>query len=296
LLPERPVAPGDRWPVGRAAVEVLTDLERVESGLECRFEQITTQNGRRLARVRFGGAVRGVNEDGPHRQQLDGYFYFDLDSNHLSYLSLEGTHFLLDKDGREVGQIKGQFVLTRQAPARSPELGDAVVRGLALEPNADNTLLLYDNPELGVRFLYPRRWRVGLVRGRQVSLDEAGGNGVLLSVEPPANMPTAAAYLAENQAYLAKEKAKVLRADPPRRVQGPPEELEHFGLDVDMGGRHERLEYYLVRQPAGGALLAARLVLKDQAALQRDVERIARSVRMTAVSLPKPVPVPSPGK
>ena len=61
---------------------------------------------------------------------------------------------------------------------------------MALEPNADNTQLLYDNPDLGVRFLHPRRWRVAGVRGAQVALDETGGNGLLLTLEPAATVPT----------------------------------------------------------------------------------------------------------
>jgi hypothetical protein len=183
--------------------------------------------------------------------------------------------------------VKGRFVLTRQVNTRSPDLRDEVLRGLALEPTADNTLLLYDNPDLGVRFLYPRRWRVGLIRGRQVALDEVRGNGLLLTVEPPANVPTGAAYLAENQAYLTKQKAKILRADPPRTLTP---ELEQLGLDVELNGRRERMEYYVVRQPAGGVVLAARLLPDDLAALQRDVDRIARSVRVTTpVGLPRPV-------
>ena len=234
------------------------------------------------------GSVRGVNEDGPNRQQFDGYFYFDLGSNHLSYLSLEATHFLLDKEGQTAGQVKGRFVLTRQIKTQSPDLRDDVLRGLTLEPNAENTLLLYDNPELGVRFLYPRRWRVGVVRGRQVVLDEPNGNGLLLTMEPLANLPTGAAYLAENQAYLTKEqKAKILRADQPRPL-GP--QIEQLGLEVELNGRRERREYYVVKQQAGGAVLAARLLAADQAALQRDVERIARSVQVSApVPLPRPV-------
>jgi hypothetical protein len=64
---------------------------------------------------------------------------------------------------------------------------------------------------------------------------------------------------------------------------------------VELGGRRERLEYYVVRQPAGGATLAARLAPTDRAALERDVERIARSVRVAAGALPRPVP-PPPGK
>jgi hypothetical protein len=289
LLPERPVVPGDRWPATSAAVEELTDLEKIEEGsLQCRFDEITSLAGRRLARVRVTGSVRGVNEDGPNRQQFDGYFYFDLASNHLSYLSLEATHFLLDKDGQTAGQVKGRFVLTREVKAPNPDIREEAVRGLALEPNAENTLLLYDNPELGVRFLYPRRWRVGVIRGRQVVLDEANGNGLLLTVESPANVPTGAAYLIESQTYLTKEqKAKILRADSPRPITA---QIEHLGLDVEMSGRRERMEYYIVRQPAGGAVVAARLLPKELPALAPDVERIARSVQVTApVSLPRAV-------
>ena len=179
-------------------------------------------------------------------------------------------------------------MLTREVKAPSPDLRDEVVRSLALEPTAENTLLLYDNPELGVRFLYPRRWRVGVVRGRQVILDESHGNGLLLTVESAANVPTGAAYLAESRAYLTKEqKAKILRSDAPRPLTA---QVEHLGLDVELNGRRERMEYYIVRQPAGGAVLAARLLPKELPALERDVERIARSVQVTAaVTLPRPV-------
>src|SRR5437763_1075990 len=184
LLPAQPVAPGAKWPASAAAVEELTDMERVESGgLECRLEEVFALAGRRVARVRFQGAVKGVNEDGPNRQELDGSFYFDLEANHLSYLTLKGVHALLDKDGRVTGRVEGQFTLTRQAHARSPELSDAAVAGLALEPTAENTLLLYDNPELGVRFLTPRRWRVAGVKGRQITLRSPPGDGLLLKGE-----------------------------------------------------------------------------------------------------------------
>jgi hypothetical protein len=50
------------------------------------------------------------------------------------------------------------------------------------------------------------------------------------------------------------------------------------------------MEYYIVRQSGGGAVLAARLQWKDSPTLERDVDRIARSVQVTApVTLPRPV-------
>lgn len=280
LLPDRPVSVGDRWPAGPAAVEELTDIDKVEDGgLECRFDEVTTLAGRRLARIRLTGTVRGVNEDGPNKQALDGYFYFDLGSNHLSYLSVSGTHFLLDKDGKTTGTIKGQFVLTRQLTP-SPDLDDSTIRRLQLEPNADNTQLLYDNPDLGIRFYYPRRWRVGQIRGRQITLDEPSGNGLMISIEPLKDTPTAAEYSTEVKSYLAKQKATVLTVDPPRILSNPPNELTEFGLDVEMDKQRVRLQYYVCRQLGGGALVAARLQPRDLAAVRGDVERIVRSLQV----------------
>lgn len=280
LLPDRPVSVGDRWQAGPAAIEELTDIEKVEEGsLECRFDEITTLAGRRLARVRFNGTIRGINDDGPNKQALDGYFYFDLGSNHLSYLSLSGTHYLLDKDGKTTGAIKGQFVLTRQANA-SPDLDDQTVRRLQLEPNADNTLLLYDNPELGIKFLHPRRWRIGQIRGRQVTLDESTGNSLMISIETLKDTPTPADYLTEVKSFLTKQKASVLTSDPPRSLAPPPNELTEFGLDVEMDRQKVRLQYYVSRQAGGGALVAARLIPRDLNAIRGEVDRIVRSMQV----------------
>ncbi len=150
LLPGHAVRLGDRWSATQSAIQELTDLERIDEGsLECRLEQFTSVEKRRHARIAFRGTIRGANEDGPNRQELDGYFFFDLESNHLSYLYLRGKHFMLDKDGKEVGRIEGRFVLTRQANTRAADLSETALRGVALEPNADNTLLLYDNADLG---------------------------------------------------------------------------------------------------------------------------------------------------
>jgi hypothetical protein len=41
------------------------------------------------------------------------------------------------------------------------------------------------------------------------------------------------------------------------------------------------LDYFVVRQASGGATLAARLLPADQATMRKEVEAIARSVRVT---------------
>jgi hypothetical protein len=278
LLPDRPVRPGDRWTATDGAVRELTDLERVDEGkVDCQLEQLTIGDGRRQARVALTGTVRGVNEDGPNRQVLEGYFEFDLESNHLRYLYLKGVHAMLDKAGHEVGRVEGRFVLTSQVNTSCPELSDDGLKGVVLEPDADNTRLLYNNPDLGLRFLYPRRWRVAGVRGTQVTLDGADGNGLLLTVDPPARTPTGAQFLAESRDWLVRQRARLLREERVRLLRGEPP-LEGFGLEAELGGQRFLMDYYVTRQAAGGATLAARLVPADQAEARREAERLARSV------------------
>jgi hypothetical protein len=288
LFPARPVRPGDTWTAITLAVQELTDMERIEEGqIECRLEEVLTLEKRRHARVAMSGIVRGVNEDGPNRQQIEGYYFFDLESNHLSYLTLHGVSSLLDKQGKVVGRLEGRFVLTRQAPQACGELSDAGLRGVALEPTAENTLLLYDNADLGLRFLYPRRWRVAATVGSQVTLESAGGNGLLMTVESADRATTGAQFHAEVNQWLSRQKAKVLRSEGPRRVAGAAE-LEHFTAGVELADKPLVLDYYVLRQPNGGATLAARLSPSEAADLQGEIERVARSLTITRPVVGRP--------
>jgi hypothetical protein len=278
LLPEGAVPVGGRWTAANTAVQELTDMEHIDTGqVECRLEQITVLAGRRHARVGFAGAVRGVNEDGPNQQQIDGYFFFDLESNHLSYLSLHGISSLLDKDGKPQGSIEGRFVLTRQVHSQVQDLTDEALKGVTLEPNNENTRLLYENPELGIRFLHSRRWHLAGVHGAQVALDEANGNGLMFTLEPRERVPAAPQFVAESRGFFENQKAKILRVDEPRRVQSAPQEMDHFALDIEVSGQRTLMDYYILRQAAGGATLAARLLPADLSALQKEVAEIARS-------------------
>jgi hypothetical protein len=279
LLPDRPVKTGDRWKAALPAVLELTDMEHIEAGeMECVLDQVVALEQRRHAKVSLSGTLRGINEDGPNQQKLTGYFYFDLESNHLSYLYLKGTHTLLDKNGKELGHIDGRFVLTRQINQHCKELSDEALKPLKLEPTAENTLLLFDDVGLGIRFLYPRRWRVAGGAGRQVTLDSADGSGLLLTLEPPEQVPSGAQFLAETRDWLVGQKARILNKPIVQRVQDAPRELEHFKVEVEMAGQRVVMAYYVVRQARGGATLAARLLPRDLDALDKEVGALAKSI------------------
>jgi hypothetical protein len=292
LFPGKPVRPGDRWAAEDGAVQELTDLKRLDQGkVECRLDQLTVMEKRRHARVAFSGTVRGINEDGPNRQQLEGYFLFDLESNHLSYLYLHGLSFLLDKDGKTVGQVEGRFVLTRQANTSCRELESESWKGAASEPTAENTLLLYENRDQGLRFLFPRRWRVTWSRGPQVALDEPNGSGLLITVESLKRTPTALQFQGEVRTWLQQQKFKELRVDAPKRLAANASSLDEFAIDAEVTGQRVLLDYYIVTNPPlGGATLAARVMPADLATLRSELERIARSVTITRpiVADPKP--------
>lgn len=280
LLPTGAVRIGDRWTASTQAVRELTDLEVIDEGsLTCTLESVVATNGRQQARITLTGSVRGTNEDGPNRQVLDGFLYFDVEGRHLSYLSLKGAHVLLDKDGREQGRIEGIFTLTRHATPIVQELTDAAFRQGKLEPDAMNTRLLYDNTDLGIRFLYPRRWRVAVHRGKQVGVDGPDGSGLLLTVEEPNKVPSAGAFMQESLEYLRAQKAKIVREEAPRALDVG---IDQFAIEAEVNGQRIVMAYFVVRQGRSGVTVAARLLPRDRVEAQREVEAIARSITLVA--------------
>ncbi len=283
LLPPAPVRKGQKWRATQDAVAELTDMEKLDEGdIVVEFVGVTEVGGRRVARLQVSGTVRGINQDGPNRQKLEGSAYFDIDAACLTYLSLKGTRELLDGNGTTTGRIEGQFTMNRTPIERLPaDLSDSSLRGLDLSPSLENTLLLYDDPRLGVRFLYPRGWRVGVVQGKQVTLDHARGSGILLTVEAPAKLPSADDYAREVLGFLEKQQAKITGSEKPSRVRANPGQLDRFALEATIGAEKARLEYAVLKQTEGGVTVAARIPDGEATAIRPEVERIMRSVAVT---------------
>jgi hypothetical protein len=285
LLPVNAVMVGDRWTAAAPAIQELTDMERIEEGeVGCRLDKIVTIEKRRVARVEFSGSIRGLTEDGLNQQKLTGYFDFDLDSNYLSYLYLKGVHLLLDKDGKEAGKLEGRFILTRQVNTRAKELTDDAVKVVRQEPDSELMLLLYDNPEQGVRFLYPRRWHVGEGNDRQITMDGPDGSGIRLTFDSPGNIPKATQFLQDSRDWFAQQKAKVQSVENVERVQTKPTLVDRFSLEVEMKDQKVLMAYYVTHQAQGAATLAARLTKADLPALRQEVEGIARSLTLKSAA------------
>src|SRR5204862_59533 len=113
LLPATAVRPGDSWLADPAAVQELTDLEKITKGdLKCRLLTVEGQ----AARIDFEGKVEGVGEDGAARHDIEGALYFDLPSRHgvLPGGWPGGVH----RRGRDAGEGARDAGLLRRPPAR----------------------------------------------------------------------------------------------------------------------------------------------------------------------------------
>lgn len=280
LFPPQAVNVGESWRADSVAIQELTDLDKIDrADLKCTFEKITTLLGRRNALVKFEGKAQGFGEDGHALHEISGSYYLDIDAGFLNYVYVKGVHHLLDKNGNATGKIEGVFVMTRTREPHTRALTDEALRGLTLEPNAENSLLLFDHPHVGARFLHPRNWRIAGLNDKQIGIDEARGNGILLTLTAAASTPTAVQFRAETLQWLAKEKARIIREE---KIQSLAGGLEAFAFEADIGKDRVLLQYYVTRQGGQGATLTARLLPGDANA-QREVERIARSLQLRAV-------------
>lgn len=280
LFPNREVKPGDRWRARDAAMIDLTEMDPIEEGeLIVQFVSVVPIENRRYARLHLTGTIKGMGQDGPSRHQLEGIIYFDLEASRLSYLNINGVTELLGPGGKVTGRVDGRFVMERKLLARVAEFTAEALKGKSLLPDAENTRLYYENPELGIRFFHPRRWRVGLIRGNQVTLEEPGGSGILFTVEPPDKVPTGQQFLQETAQFIRKQGWTANLPDQADNQVGNGLRRERFGADVITDKDRFRLEYAVVSQPnTGGVTLAARIPWDIRQDLGKEVESIIRSV------------------
>lgn len=279
LLPGKLVKPGDTWSANSAAVRELTDLEKITSGeLTLTYVGAVTFDGKQRARLNVAGTLTGVDDHGPARHTIEGTAYVDLDSSLLSYLSVKGSHELLDGEGKTSGRIDGRFTMTR-ALIKTEDLTDDAIAKLELKPTAANTRLLYENKDLGVRFVHSRRWRVGAVQGRQVTLDGPNGAGMLITVESAKTLPTADDFQKETLEFVSKAKGTTTNASRIERIRSKPA-VDRFGFDADMDTESVRLEYAVITGRDGGATVAARLPRRDAKALCEDVEVVLKEFNL----------------
>jgi hypothetical protein len=115
------------------------------------------------------------------------------------------------------------------------------------------------------------------VQGRQITIEESKGGGILMTLEPKDRVPTAKQYQTEVMTFLAKNLAKVAPPEAPTSV----DKLDRFGFDVETKTGRNRLEYAILNTAEGGVLVAARFPEKEATDLKADLARMLKQLEIT---------------
>jgi len=276
LLPKQEAGVGNRWPASSQAVTELTEYAAIEKNeLVVELAAFVTLDGRRHAKLTLKGDVRGQGEDGFGLQSFTGTAYFDLDRKMLVSLNLSAKNRLFGPDGKTVnGEVAGTFVV-RRSPAAGDELSAAKLKALDTKPADATTRLLFDDPSFGASFTYPRRWRLGTVGERRLTVNEAANlAGLQLTRVGPGEV-TIGKQFDEAKAFVATQKWTLMSGPEPKPAD------DRFTLLVtNAAGEKLRLDYRLVASADGVAILSARVPVAVEAELLPQVESIFDSVKV----------------
>ena len=255
LLPSTAAKPGQSWPVGEQSVRELTDYETIEDNkLIVTFESVLKLGGRNHARLGLKGSVRGSSEDGPNSQTMEGTIYFDLENKILASFSLSAVAVIAAPDGKTTaGEIKGTLLLNRSRVALDALLSLEKLPEASLKLTEANGAVLLDEPELGLSFEHPRRWRASRTTERGITLEERTGGGAIV-FNRVGTLPTAATQIEDAKALAAKQNWTILSTGEPAKTG----DLERFHQIVDDGKRKLRLDYATLAAKTGGWVITAR--------------------------------------
>ena len=157
LLPDKPVAIGDKW---QLSDDLLTNLLRLDTvgSTEVVATLTSVQNGGAIMELagQISGAINGVSTE----IELKGKYRFNQPAGRVDWAA-----FLI-REKRSIGHVgPGLEVVARLQTlitpgASSDKLSDAALRGLPLEPKPELTQLVQKSADGQWQFTYDRRWYI----------------------------------------------------------------------------------------------------------------------------------------
>jgi hypothetical protein len=277
LLPQKLVKVGDLWQANPVAASELTGVQPIQSGsLNCVLREVKSSDNGTVARVNMSGTLSGPTDQGPTQMTIDGYLLFDLDTQFISYVLMNGRSAILDSAGRVAGELEGRYELTRRPAIDDPRLSDAALKGLVLKPTSETTPLLFESTDLGVRLVYPRNWELMTVAKNTIQLEEPTGGTVRLTIDAdPA--PTADKLRNELLNWLKGQKAAVGETGPiePTTLSAT-RTANRFTVRATLNKSEKEWTYLVIRQNDRTATLAANLIGERAETLRNDLLTLAR--------------------
>jgi hypothetical protein len=273
LLPAQAVGIGQSWRAEPASVQELTDLEQIQTGeLNCTLQKLDGNK----AVVQFVGQVGGVGPQGFNRQTMQGSYHFDLQANRLTLIQFEVTSELQDRDRKPIGNSTASYKLERK-PAGAVSISTS---GLTLDPTEDNTLLLVQEPRVGLEMVHSRRWVPRPISDKHWAIDGPSGSGLTIQFEAATSIPDAEAIRKNIEATLGKT-VQGMRADPdPTGWNEAGSRVQRLVWRGMQNGKEFVFEYFLWKQAQHGAIVAARYFAPEATQAQKDTERMIRSLKI----------------
>ncbi len=176
LLPEQPVAIGDRWKVRDTAAKVMSGYDTVtSSNLEATLESADESK----ARIRLKGRVEGSAFGGSGTIGCDGFATFDREAARLEHLDLNRV------ETRQAGPVeagldmKSTLIVTRHAAEAPEELSDSGLAGVSLAFRPESELLQVIAPGGRATLLAGRDWHIFWEDSRTAILKRLEGGRVV---------------------------------------------------------------------------------------------------------------------
>ena len=270
LLPKQDVVQGNSWKATNEAVQELTDLQKVDSGsLNCVFSQMETGD---IALIKFDGQVTGATPMGSNQQTIQGSYRFDLKAQRVISLKFEVTSILMDRDRKRVGDISAIYQMTRK-PAPTQTLATT---GMTLEASEENTLLLVQEPRVGLEMVHSRRWVPRPVNDKSWIIDGPSGSGLTIQFEAASIIPQAEAVRKQIEATLGKTAQNLKPLPDPTGWT----DVQRLSWTGSQNSKEYVFEYFLWKQGSKGAIIAGRYFAPEAALAQKDVERMIKGLRV----------------
>jgi hypothetical protein len=157
LLPDRPVAVGDRWTVGRDAARGLSGYDALAANaLEATLETIDAA----AAEIRLKGEVRGAVLGGEGSITCEGTLTFDRAAGQVTRLAL--TRHETRKAGpvEEGLDIKSTLTVERRPIATPAALADPIIAALPRDRDPARELLILIAPDGKYTLRHDRDWHI----------------------------------------------------------------------------------------------------------------------------------------
>jgi hypothetical protein len=276
LLPERPVAIGDRWRVCDAAAKALSEYDVLTANkLEASLE---SDDGTK-ARMRLRGHIQGSARGGAGKMSCEGFFTFERQSARIDRLDVNRAEIRQPGPVEAGLDIKSTLTVTRQAVARPPALSDAALAGISLETTPDRELLRLDSPGGKATLLHDRQWHMYWEDPKLIVLKRLDGAQVVaqcnLSLGPNAGKgrhQDTSQFRDDIRRALKHRFVQFLGAG---EIDGNPD--GGFRYKVGVQGREEKLGiiwyYYLAASAEGEQLLATFTLAEDHVKLFADSDQ-----------------------